>query len=196
MARSPELLSRREVALAIPGLTILGGRGALQEDPAAPAGCSTAILLRHAEKDAASDPKDPSLSPAGQERARALARLLGRAGATHLFASEFRRTRETLDPLAEARSLQVESVPAGEIAKLAERIRALPAGSVSVVAGHSNTVPAIAKALGATLGDLQDVPGGAPMLRDAEYARLFVITLPGGAPAKFAAHAVELAYGA
>jgi len=174
---------------------------AAREDPAAAAGYSTAILLRHAEKDAAGDPKDPSLSPAGKERARALAKLLGRAGSTHLFASEYRRTRETLAPLAEARSLEVQVVPAAELARLAERIRALPAGSVSVVAGHSNTVPAIAKALGATLGDLLDAPGGAT-LRDDEYARLFVVALraaptPGGEKAaKPEAHAVELAYGA
>lgn len=165
---------------------------------------STAILLRHAEKDAGSDPKDPALSQAGQERARALQRLLARAGATHLFASEFRRTRETLGPLAEARSLAIDALPAADLAGLVDRIRALPAGSVAVVAGHSNTVPALAAALGGTIQDLVSSPSGRS-LRDDEYARLFVLSFRpagegGSEPAKPSgkpeARSIELAYGA
>lgn len=195
--------SRREVALAIPFLPFLGRTGAdpclrQAEDHAGTAGYATVILLRHAEKEAGRDPKaaparDPALSPAGQGRARALSKLLARAGATHLFASEYRRTRETLGPLAEARSLEIEAVPAAELARLVERLRALPAGSVAVVAGHSNTVPAIAQALGGRMEDVVDTPNG-PMLRDEEYDRLFVLTraLDGVKPG---ASLIELAYG-
>jgi phosphohistidine phosphatase SixA len=196
--------SRREIALAIPLLPLLGGSRAVQDPPrdqhpAGSAGFATAILLRHAEKEAGDDPKappekDPALSAAGRERARALLKLLARAEATHLFASEYRRTRETLAPIAEARSLEIENVPAAELARLVERLRALPAGSVAVVAGHSNTVPGIALALGGRVQDLVDTPNG-PVFRGDEYGRLLVLTY-GLAGSKPAASSIELAYGA
>ena len=120
MASRAERPSRREIALAIPFLPFLGRSGAFPdlqegEDPAVGAGYASAILLRHAEKEVASDPKapaaaDPALSKEGEERAQALLRLLSRAGVTHLFASEYRRTKETLLPLAEARSLEIDDV--------------------------------------------------------------------------------------
>lgn len=203
MASRAERPSRREIALAIPLLPLLGGVRAVQALPGAEeqggiADCATVILLRHAEKDAGSDPKappakDPGLSPAGQERARALSRLLARAGATHLFASEYRRTRDTLTPLAEARSLGIETLPAAELPRLVELLRALPAGSVAVVVGHSNTVPAIAQALGGRMEDVVDTPNG-PMLLEEEYDRLIVLTrvLAGAKPS---ASMIELAYG-
>lgn len=200
----PERPSRRELALAIPFLPFLGRSGAAQghpegADPGTAAGYATVILLRHAEKEVGSDPKappakDPALSQAGKERARALSKLLARAGATHLFASEYRRTRETLEPLAETRTLEIETVPAAELARLVDRLRELPADSVAVVAGHSNTVPGIAKALGGQLGDLEDTPNG-PMLRDDEYDRLFVLTRA-VAGVKPVASLIEIAYGA
>ncbi|MFN0008432.1 MAG: SixA phosphatase family protein [Planctomycetota bacterium] len=203
MASRAEFPSRRQLALAIPLLPFLGRSGAPQglppsPDPAGAAGFATAILLRHAEKETGSDPaappsRDPALSQAGQERALALSKLLSRAGATHLFATEYRRTRETLVPLAGALSLEIEAVPAAELARLVERLRSLPAGSVAVVAGHSNTVPAIAQALGGRMEDVVDTPKG-PMLRDDEYDRLVVLTraLAGGNPS---ASLIELAYG-
>jgi hypothetical protein len=164
--------------------------------------------VRHAEKSAASDPEhpgDPNLSEAGSERAEALRRLLARAGVTHAFASEFRRTRETLAPLAADRSIQIEVVPAARLTELARRLRELPPGSLPVVAGPANTGPAIARPLGVALPDLVESASG-PMLRDEEYARLFVVTYAVAPPPTDAeaerdddssqAYALELAYGA
>lgn len=206
MASRADLPSRREVALAIPFLPFLGRSGAAQglqkgQDPAETAGYASAILLRHAEKEVPSEPQasaatDPGLSAAGKERAGALGRLLARAGATHLFASEYRRTRETLVPLAEARSLEIEIVPAAELKRLVIRLRALPAGSVSVVAGHSNTIPAIAQALGGRIDDVSSTANG-PTLRDDEYGRLFVVTFAVARDGTLTPQGslVELAYG-
>jgi broad specificity phosphatase PhoE len=150
------------------------------------------ILLRHAEKATDGDPKDPSLSEAGRKRAKALASLLARARATHLFASEFKRTQETLAPLAEAAKLQVAVVAGSKTADLAARILELSAGSVVVIAGHSNTVPALATLLGGTVLGTETTPQG-PMLPDAAYDRLFVVTpMPEGSGK---ASVLELAYG-
>jgi len=137
----------------------------------------TVILVRHAEKSGDGDAQDPELSPEGQERAQALARLLARAGATRLFASEFRRTRDTLAPLAERCKLAIEARPAGELDALAVELVSGEPGSVSVVCGHSNTIPALAARLGAPLSGVGDGPNG-PALDEAEYDRLFVLHLP------------------
>ena len=61
------------------------------------------------------------------------------------------------------------------------------------MAGHSNTLPALAQKLGVTLPDLKESAQG-PMLGDDEYDRVFVLTLPAaehlGAPV-----VLELRYG-
>ncbi len=220
-ARRPDLATRRALALGLPLLSVLGLRGLewvrrAQGSPARGRGegrvLATAILLRHAEKDPGADPSDPGLSGAGRKRAQALSRLLARAGVSHLFASEFHRTRETLEPLAQAGNLKVEIVRAANTAELAARIEALPVGSVSVVAGHSNTIPALAQALGGEIANLESTPQG-PALSEKDYGRLFVVTLgpeirgeapvgeppagnpPGKLPVKRDTAVLELAYG-
>lgn len=131
------------------------------------------VIVRHAEK-GTDDPRDPSLSAAGAERAELLARTLALARPTHLFASDLVRTQQTLAPLARASGLEMAVRPAADVAGLSRELRGLPAGSVAVVAGHSNTVPALAKELGVELEAL--APSG--QLPDAEYGRMVVLTLP------------------
>ena len=156
---------------------------------------TTVIVLRHAEKDPDGEPSDPGLGELGRKRSAALVRTLGRSGATHFFASEFKRTQETLAPLAAKLGGRVEVLPAREQAKLVERLRALPPGSVSVVAGHSNTVPALVLALGGSIKDLEQGANGA-VLRESEYGRLFVLTLPPRDLAdQLQSNVAELAYG-
>jgi len=133
------------------------------------------FLVRHAEKvDDGSD--DPDLTAAGRRRAAALARLLdGRA--THLFSSDYRRTRETLAPLAGDGGPEIRVLPAGDLDGWVAALRALPAGSVAVVAGHSNTVPAIACRLARAVEGL-DCAKPDVTLAHEEYDRLFEIVLP------------------
>jgi hypothetical protein len=107
---------------------------------------------------------------------------------THLFASEYKRTRHTLQPLAEAHGIEVSVVPAGDGPELQRAILALPHGSIAVVAGHSNTVPAIAAGLGGELTDLVPHERG-DRLGDDEYDRLFVLFLGG------TVETLELRYG-
>ncbi|MFZ6731854.1 histidine phosphatase family protein [Undibacterium sp. Ji42W] len=108
------------------------------------------ILVRHAEK-AVENPADPSLSAAGQARVQALALALQYAGVSSIFTTQFKRTGETAQPLAQAMNItpQVLSAKRGaeHIKEVADAVRA-SSGTVLVV-GHGNTVPAIATALGA-----------------------------------------------
>jgi len=182
----------RSLLAVLASATLLGPLASAFRGPqqhAAPAP-HTVILVRHAEKDSAKDRNDPPLTAAGTARAEELARLLGHARATRLVASEFQRTQATLAPLAKATGLAVELRPAQELDALAAELAAAPAGSVTVVAGHSNTLPALAERLGAPL---PGVARGAH-LGDDEYDRVFVLTLGLAPEAERGALALELRY--
>ncbi|MFT5051532.1 MAG: phosphohistidine phosphatase SixA [Chlamydiales bacterium] len=161
------------------------GAAAFSSDPvlaraSSPDGAAlTVFFVRHAETETStSTTRDPRLSQDGEQRAASLARLLSRAHVTHLFASEYQRTQATLAPLAEQRTLDVSVVPAGKADDLVGTLRALPAGSVAVVAGHSNTVPQLVAAVGGQAAELVDHPKYGKMLADTEYDRLFVVQAP------------------
>jgi len=137
----------------------------------------TIILVRHAERfPTTAEDRDPGLTEVGEERARALAALLAKAGVTHLYATEFERTRATLEPLARLLSLEVEVVPASDGEGQVAKLEALPPGAVAVVSGHSNTVPALVRALGGELRDLEDHPTYGEIIAGEEHDRLFIVT--------------------
>lgn len=199
--------ANRNILIAIAALCLLLTAGVFDAAaaPALPADGARAsgggalptvvILVRHAEK-ATDDTKDPSLSRAGMERAEDLARVLGDAGVTHLFASEYRRTRDTLAPLASSLGKKVREVSAADPDELVAAIRGLPAGSIAVVAGHSNTVPHIVDLLGGQVSGLVDTDQG-PMIKHDTYDRMFLVILPMGGTAApdSRAQTVELRYG-
>ncbi len=152
---------------------------------------TTVFLLRHAEK-GTDDARDPELSETGTLRAESLALLLEHAGVTHLYASEFRRTQATLAPLAKLFGLEVEVVSARSPDDQVAALRALPAGSVAVVAGHSNTTPTLVRGLGGEAGRLTSSRSGEAIGKD-EYGRLFVVVLP-PQEREVAVQTLELAY--
>jgi phosphohistidine phosphatase SixA len=126
------------------------------------------FLVRHAEK-ADDGSRDPSLTAAGRARASLLARMIGEAGLTAVFSTDFRRTRETAAPSAAAAGVDVTLYDPRKPAGLTARLRSTP-GRYLVI-GHSNTVPELVHALG---GD----PGKA--MGEAEYDRLYVVVIEGG----------------
>jgi phosphohistidine phosphatase SixA len=159
------LLSRRAL-FALSGVLVLQGVGC--------GGASvTVYLARHAEKQSpapgAAPSKDPSLSELGRRRSTALVAALEGVALSAVFATEFKRTRETVEPTANAHGLEVDVVPADDLAGLLWRIRMHVGGTV-LVAGHSNTVPEIAAGLG--------VPEKVA-LGDDDYGDLFVVAARG-----------------
>ncbi len=64
----------------------------------------TVILLRHAER-ASTPANDPPLTPAGEARARDLAGAVGTARVSAIFTTQFRRSVQTAQPLADQLSL-------------------------------------------------------------------------------------------
>lgn len=129
------------------------------------------ILVRHAERadqapgEAAMMATDPDLSNAGRARAESLARMLRDTGITAIFTTQYKRTRQTAEPLAKALGLTVQTVDARDMDGLVAKITA-STGTVLVV-GHSNSVPGTMKALGVEA----DVT-----IAEAEYDNLFVVT--------------------
>jgi broad specificity phosphatase PhoE len=132
-------------------------------------------VVRHAEQTGqglvrrdgpAGPPADPPLSTDGIGRSYKLRDLLADAGITHIFTSELRRTVETAAPLAAARHLTPVQAPAADAAALAARLTALGPHDRALVVGHSNTVPALLRALGV------DAPIA---IADDDYDNLFIV---------------------
>jgi len=145
----------------------------------------TVYIARHAEKADAS--ADPDLSEAGQARAQALAEALRDAHPVLVLTSPMQRTIQTAAPTAEFHSAPSEAVSldgggAAHIAATVARVRALPEDAAVLIVGHSNTVPAIARALG--YAEAADMP-------ECEYDRLTVLHLM-----KDGAHGEVRRYGA
>ena len=127
----------------------------------------TIFLVRHAEK--ASADRDPDLSTVGRARAECLARTLRDANIKAIFTTELKRTQQTAEPLAKSAGATTKVISAGKSKDAAEEARAASKEGAVLVVGHSNTVPEIARLLGA------EVPTG--NMADDDYDRLFVVQL-------------------
>ena len=80
-------------------------------------------LVRHAEKETA-DPndQDPNLTEAGQRRANNLLTHLQGVPVDALISTPYRRTRQTLTPLARHHNLEILPYDAHDFAGLAKKI--------------------------------------------------------------------------
>lgn len=101
----------------------------------------TFILVRHAEK--VDDSADPELSPAGKERAERLVRTVGKYRPGAFYSTNYKRTRDTIAPLAQKRKKEVQVYDPRKPQELIDNI--LKGGTKRfLISGHSNTVPALA----------------------------------------------------
>lgn len=124
----------------------------------------TVILVRHAERAGGMAP-EIGLSDAGKCRAQVLTGILADAGVTHIFTSDVARTQETAEPLAKKLNLKPEATEAKDYDTLVGKLKI--ATGVSLVVGHSNTVPEIISRLGA---------GTVAPIGDNDFDRLYVVT--------------------
>lgn len=136
------------------------------------ASTTTVFVMRHAEK-ATVPGDDPPLSPAGENRALALAEQFGRApkglGLDCIIVSEFKRTQDTVRPLANRLGIPVIVVPAEQGATAARRALSEYRGGRVLIVGHSNTVPALIEELSG-----REVPA----MSEAEYGVVYVVAVP------------------
>lgn len=99
------------------------------------------ILVRHAEK--ADDTTDPELSAEGRQRAERLITAIGKYRPGDFYSTNFKRTRDTVAPLAAKRRKQVKIYDPRQPQSLMDEIMQSRTKRF-VIAGHSNTVPALA----------------------------------------------------
>jgi broad specificity phosphatase PhoE len=162
----PTLLLKRSFAL----LCTVFATANVFAQPQAPSALAqgTIFLVRHAERAdtaAGTTTTDPSLSDPGRARAVSLATLLKDAGITAIFVTEYKRTRETAAPLADALGIVPTVIAQNGLKALIAKLRST-AGNVLVV-GHSNTLPEMMKELGVS----------PPTIGDADFDNLFMVML-------------------
>jgi phosphohistidine phosphatase SixA len=155
-------------------------RAATQDNSTTP---MTVILVRHAEKkDVPPENKDPDISADGEKRAAELAKMFADAGIGAIFVSQYKRTQQTVKPLADKLGITVTSIEAQKTPELVKQIRAQKSGQVVFVAGHNNSVPEVIAALGGPK---------LPIIPLTQYDNLYILTVHGDGTAKL----LKLKYG-
>lgn len=133
----------------------------------------TIVLVRHAEKSAPvdGDKGDPDLSREGRERAMRLAKVVKEYKPHEIFATGYKRTQQTAEPIAKTRKKKIQIYDAGKQNELVDKIMASKTDHYLIV-GHSNTIPGLANLLAK-----KEIFRN---LVDAEYGVIWVIRLRRG----------------
>lgn len=142
------------------------------------------FLVRHAERDW--EGEDPPLVAAGEARAQALAAALRDAGITRIITTQWRRTRDTAEPLATLLRITPQVIPVFDgkarenVEEVAAVLRRYKDETVLIV-GHITVTGVIAALGGPSL----------PTICDNVFSDLFLF-----APAAGEAGLIHLHYGA
>lgn len=142
-------------------LSLLLSAGLLAQD-------TVVVLLRHAEKTHKGDLA--LLSESGGRRAANLPKQLSPYAPAALFASNLRRTQQTLEPLSKALALPLQVYERGLEGALAQRILRLYSGQPVIVCAHSDTLMVLVAALGYP----------APFPEDSRFDRYWVLRIEEG----------------
>lgn len=136
------------------------------------------FVVRHGEK---TSDKQELLTDAGRARARRLAAMLRSSGISAVYSTDTERTRDTVQPLAEALGEKIELYDTGasmsgavDARPFVEKLRREHARDVVLIVGHSNTIPNLLE----TLGCEEKIS-----LAPDEYDNLFVVVPRAGGAA-------------
>lgn len=129
---------------------------------------TTVILVRHAEKKIEPENPDPDLAPEGFERAQEIARVFADSGSNVIYATQYKRTQQTVKPLADRTGVTVSLLDSKQTDELVSRIQTTHRGQTVFIAGHNNSVPAIVSMLS---GETY------PLIPESEYDNLYVVTI-------------------
>ena len=134
---------------------------------------TTIIFVRHAER-ASVPADDPGLSEAGKQRVAELTRQLKDAdvvaGIDAIYSTPFRRTQETVQPIADALDLPINTYDPSDTEAVLERILKAHKGKIILVVAHSDTVPVLIANLGASKK--------VPPIHEDEYDNIYIISIP------------------
>lgn len=129
---------------------------------------TTVILVRHAEKKIEPANTDPDLTPEGVDRAQQIARMFGDAGINVIYATQYKRTQQTVQPLAARIGVPATLLNANQTDELVKQIQTSQRGKTIFIAGHNNTVPAIVSVLSSE---------AYPPIPENEYDNLYIVTI-------------------
>lgn len=137
---------------------------------------TTYILLRHAEKDTSAAGSammnaDPPLSAQGEKRAQNLPSVLKDYQPDLIYTTNFTRTRNTVLPLAKKYQKEIQVYDPKILSVFAEQLLQIQ-GKTVVIAGHSNTTPALVNLLIKEKKYLA--------LDESVYNQLWIVTLTAG----------------
>ena len=143
---------------------------------------TTIILVRHAEKNIEPNNQDPDLSPEGFERAQEIARVFGETGINAIYATQYKRTQQTVKPLSDRTGVAVKVLQSNQTDELVNQIQTTNRGQTIFIAGHNNTVPAIVSRLSSETYSV---------IPESEFDNLYIVTIYRFGKAKV----VKLKYG-
>lgn len=125
-------------------------------------------LVRHAEKQTDGG-KDPGLTAAGIFRSEQLATWFQDKDIRDIWSSDYRRSRDTAEPLLSTLGLELTLYDPRDLPALAKNL--LDERTNALVVGHSNTTPELARLLcGCAISDMDE----------SEYDRLIVVVVSEG----------------
>jgi len=127
---------------------------------------TTIILVRHAEK-GFDEAGDPDLTSEGKIRAQELARVLQFTSIDAIYSTPFKRTQQTVEPLAGDNDLEIQTYNPFKLNEIKELIDKHK-GQTLVFSGHSNTTPVILNKL--TGKDTYR------QLDDGDYDNLYIVS--------------------
>lgn len=132
------------------------------------------LLVRHAEKVDSS--QDPELSPEGKRRAERLVKKIGKFRPGAFYSTNYKRTRDTLVPLASKRKKEIQIYDARKPQELIDQIMKSETKRF-VISGHSNTIPGLA--------NLVSKKELFKNLDDSEYSVIWLLKIKDGKVQKF-----------
>ena len=130
---------------------------------------TTIILVRHAERyNIEPGNQDPELTPEGLQRAEEIARVFGETGINAIYATQYKRTQQTVKPLADRTGVAVRLLQSNQTDELINQLQTTNRGQTVFIAGHNNTVPAIVSTLS---GETY------PTIPESEFDNLYIVTI-------------------
>ena len=106
------------------------------------ADAATFYLLRHAEKQTGDNPE---LTAQGQKRAGRVAKLLLLTDIQAVYSTDYQRTRQTAEPIAQVKNLPVQLYNPKPLKQFAQKL--IDLNENAIIVGHSNTTPELVNLL-------------------------------------------------
>ena len=134
---------------------------------------TTVVFVRYAEL-ANNGSANPGLSDAGRTRAEELSRVAGDidvvAGVDAIFATQYRSTQETAEPLAERMQLPVQVVDSSNVDGLEQMILKEYKGKIVLVISDREAIPALIEAFHGSKR--------LPAMATSEHDNVYIVSIP------------------